>query len=224
MRLQLSTINSHSCGCQVEKEGVPPDALKWYHGSSVAHQPPSVLTLWSHAWVYHLESCHYLSYRHRGQGWLAELSPQIIMYPTWVGSSVFFRNGTININVFHFGLLVAFHIANLRLEVSGNEVTPGKNRNNLDPVKFPMYTCMYVYLQLPSFLPPYKCTFTNSHQLIVLVDGLWYLGFGTQTARSLSSGAILMRFHCRVVFNFSSIWTERGWECEKGGCEVEEGV
>ena len=27
-----------------------------------------------------------------------------------------------------------------------------------------------------------------------------------------------MRFHCRVVFNFSSIWTERRWECEKGGC------
>ena len=133
----------------------------------------------------------------------------------YVCSSMFFKNGTIK---FNFGLLVSFHIANLRLEISGNEVTPGENRENLDPVKFPMYTCMYVYLQLPSFLPPYKCTFTNSHQLIVLVDGLWYLGFGTQTARSLSSGAILIRIHCRVVFNFSSIWTERGWECEKGGC------
>ena len=73
----------------------------------------------------------------------------------------------IKFNVFHFGLLVSFHIANLRLKISGNEVTPGENRENLHPVKFPMYTCMHVYLELPSFLPPYTCTFTNSHQLIV---------------------------------------------------------
>ena len=134
-----------------------------------------------------------------------------------VCSSVFFRNGTIKFKVFHFGFLVSFHIANLRLEISGNEVTPGENCENLHPVKFPMYTCMHVYLELPSFLPSYICTFTNSHQLIVLVDVLWYPGFGAQTAWTLSSGAILMRFHCRVVFNFSSIWTE-GLECEKGGC------
>ena len=70
----------------------------------------------------------------------------------------------IKFNVFHFGLLVSFHIANLRLKISGNEVTPGENRENLHPVKFPMYTCMHVYLRLSSFLPPYTCTFTNSHQ------------------------------------------------------------
>ena len=55
----------------------------------------------------------------------------------YVYSSVFFRNG---FNVFHFGLQVSFHIANLRLEISGNEVTPGENRENLHPVKFPMYS------------------------------------------------------------------------------------
>ena len=70
----------------------------------------------------------------------------------------------IKFNVFHFGLLVSFHITNLRLKISGNEVTPGENHKHLHPVKFPMYTCMHVYLELPSFLPPYTCTFTNSHQ------------------------------------------------------------
>ena len=46
----------------------------------------------------------------------------------------------IKFNVFHFGLLVSFHIAKLRLKISGNEVTPGENREHLHPVKFPVYT------------------------------------------------------------------------------------
>ena len=69
---------------------------------------------------------------------------------------------TIKFNVFHFGLLVSFHIVNLRLKISGNEVTPGKNRENLHPVKFPMYTCMHVYLELPSSLHMYN---VRSHKI-----------------------------------------------------------
>ena len=121
--------------------------------------------------MYHSESCPYLSYQHRGQGRLAELSPQIIVYPAWVGCCRYTDHNVpslgrmlhigssgmaciIKFNVFHFGLLVSFHIANLRLEISGNKVTPGENCENLHLVKFPMYTCMHVYLKLPSFLLP----------------------------------------------------------------------
>ena len=105
---------------------------------------------------------------------------------------------TIKFNVFHFGLLVSFHIANLRLEISGNEVTPGENRENLHPVKFLIYTCMHVYLELSSFLPTHVPSQTHISSYFLWMD----------------SG----------ILGFSSIWTERGWECEKGGCEVEEGV
>ena len=94
-------------------------------------------------------------------------------------SSVFFRNGTIKFNVFHFGLLVSFHIANLGIEISGNEVTPGKNCENLHPVKFPMYTCMHVYLNLPSFLPSslhmylHKLTSVHTSCVWILVSLVW---------------------------------------------------
>ena len=135
--------------------------------------------------VYHSDSCHYLSYQHRGQGWLAELSPQIIMYPAWVGCYMYAAQCssgmacTIKFNVFHFGLPVSFYIANLRLKISGNEVTPGESHENLHPVKFPMYTCMHVYLKLPSFLPSslhmYLHKVTSAHTSCgwTLVSWVW---------------------------------------------------
>ena len=92
------------------------------------------------------------------------------MYPGWVGCYTYaaqYSSGmvcTIKFNVFHFGLLVSFHTANLRSEISGNEVTPGETRESLHPVKFPMYTCMHVYLEVPFFLSSYICTSTISHQ------------------------------------------------------------
>ena len=84
---------------------------------------------------------------------------QIIMYPAWTRCYMYAAQCssgivcTIKFNVFHFGLPVSFYIANLRLKISGNKVTPGESHENLHPVKFPMYTCMHVYLKLPSSLP-----------------------------------------------------------------------
>ena len=58
----------------------------------------------------------------------------------------------------------------------------------------------------------------NSHQLIVLADGLGDLGFGDTDSLDLQSRGHSSEVLLQSRLKFSSIWSERGWECEKGGC------
>ena len=76
----------------------------------------------------------------------------------------------IKFNVFHFGLLVSFHIANLRLKISGNEVTPGENREHLHPVKFPMYTWSQETPNVTSYYKQQKSMSSDPGMRLVVVQ------------------------------------------------------
>ena len=147
----------------VRSREVPPDALKRYQGASVAHQPPSVLTLEPLVLSLRIMSLPFIPTSWTGMvGRIITTDHNVPSLGRMLHVCSSGMACIIKFNVFHFGLLVSFHIANLRLKISGNEVTAGENHENLHPVKFPMYTCMHVYLRLSSFLHMYLHKLTSA--------------------------------------------------------------
>ena len=138
MWLQLSTINSHTSG---EEEGDSPRCSKGVSGGKCCTSTTlcintgaiGVITQ-NHVTTFHTNNVDkdgWQNYHHNHN--VPSLGRMLHVCSSGMAC-------TIKFNVFHFGLLVSFHIANLRLQISGNEVTPGENREHLHPVKFPMYT------------------------------------------------------------------------------------